>query len=124
MHKLFLISFLFTIVINANAQKKNESKQSIGLAIPVIWNNSEATYYGLGTRKTPTGKGISYGVNLNYSKVLYKGFFAKLGIGAFKQKFGIIRPLKFNPPNGTRPLVQTKSYEYSNFHLITRVGYN
>lgn len=58
---------------------------SIGISIPVIWNNSEATYYQLGSPKYPRGKATSYGLNVDYSHPLYKGIYGKLGVGYFKQ---------------------------------------
>jgi len=117
------ITILITIIaLNTFSQFKKEQKlNSIGISIPVIWNNSEATYYSLGNRKTPTGSAISYGLNINYSKLFYKGLFGKIGLGYFKQSFRIIRPFAYRSP--IELLYSTETYHYNNIQLFAGVGY-
>lgn len=97
MAKFFLIILLLGSSLNSICQTKN-SKGSIGVSIPVIWNNSEATYYQLGSPKYPSGNAISYGFNVSYYQPFYKGIYGKFGAGYFNQYFEIIRPFRYSSP--------------------------
>lgn len=121
MKKQLLTIFLASMTIIVNAQSKNEKVNTVGISIPVIWNNSEATYYALGNRKEPSGKGTSYGININHSRTLYKNLYGIVGIGYFKQSFNIKRPFSFASP--TEPLFRTEFYYYNNLHWFIGLGY-
>jgi len=118
--KIFLFMLSLIVSISAISQTKN-TKESIGISIPVIWNNSEATFYRLGSPMYPHGNAISYGINTNYSRALYKSIYGIIGFGYFKQTFGIIRPFKYDSP------IQlgwaTNSYSYDNAQLYGGIGY-
>lgn len=124
MKKAFQTILLTCVTIAVYPQLKNEKLKSIGVSIPIIWNNSEATYYALGSKKTPNGKAVSYGININHSRTVYKNLYVIVGVGYFKQAFGIRRPFDYTPPDGTKPLVSTKNYSYSSLHLLLGIGYN
>lgn len=113
---------LFALISCFNAiSQPIKTKGSIGISIPVIWNNSEATFYRLGSPMFPHGNAISYGVNTNYSRTIYKSIYGIVGFGYFKQTFGIIRPFNYDSP------IQfgwaTNSYSYDNVQLYGGVGY-
>lgn len=91
--------------------------------MPVIWNKSSGVYYQLGTRKEPEGKARSTGIGINYHRKIYKNFFGKVGIGYFKQVFGIIRPFSFISPDATRPIVETDKYSYNNILINLGIGH-
>ena len=59
-HIYFIFLLVFTLV--GNAQVKKELGNTIGISIPVIWNNSNGIYYSTGNRREPSGKAMSYGV--------------------------------------------------------------
>jgi len=120
MTKLFLLTILLISYLSAVSQS-GKMKSSVGISIPVIWNNSEATYYQLGSPKYPSGKATSYGLNIDYSHPLYKGIYGKLGVGYFKQNFGIIRPFRYDSPVDL--LYSTDSYHYDNVQLFGGIGY-
>lgn len=105
--------------IKTYSQKKN----SVGISIPVIWNNSSGVYYSTGNRKEPSGEATSYGINVNYSRLLYRGLFVTVGVGYFKQRFGIIRPFDYITPDMSKPLVSARNYFYSSAHLVGGIGY-
>lgn len=129
--KLFYqINFLLLTSIGALAQSETfklssqtekHKIKSIGISIPVVWNNSEATYYRLGSPMYPSGKAISYGININHCRTIYKNLFGIVGIGYFKQSFGIIRPFNYDSPNSFG--YATDSYSYYNAHLYGGFGY-
>jgi hypothetical protein len=119
MKKQFL--FIPLLAVSFNGYSQNEKINAIGISIPVIWNNSEATYYSLGNRKEPTGKATSYGININYSRSIFKNLFGMAGIGYFKQNFGINRPFDFNDP--TNLLFYTEKYSYDNMNWLIGIGY-
>ena len=98
------------------------TKESIGVSIPLIWNNSKSTYYFLGSPKYPTGTALSYGISCSYSRLVYKNFFIIAGIGYFKQEFAIQRPLNY-APNGVQVLYSSKSYLYNTITPMLAVGY-
>ncbi|MEJ7679958.1 MAG: hypothetical protein WKG06_19285 [Segetibacter sp.] len=101
--------------------QKTKAYNKIGLSIPVIWNHSEATHYVLGSAEYPSGKAISYGINFNFSRTIYKNFYSIIGVGYYKQKFGIIRPFRYESPNDF--LFSTDSYTYYNMQLYGGLGY-
>ncbi len=123
MTKQLIIIVLLVLSFKGYSQNETHKSNSIGISIPIIWNNSEATFYSLGNRKEPTGKGMSYGININYSRTVYKNLFGVLGIGYFRQVFGIERPFNYITPDGTKPMVYTKAYIYNTVHLIAGIGY-
>lgn len=98
------------------SQIKIEKKDAIGLSIPLILNNSNGGYYSFGNSQEPKGKAISYGISINYSKQLYKNWFAIVGGGYFKQSFNISRPFDFDGDTVTKLLYSTKNY---NYHCVT-----
>lgn len=129
---LFVASFILAKITTVSAQITNpehepsaihENKGSVGISIPVIWNNSEAIYYQLGSPKNQVGSAISYGLNVHYSRSLYKRIYGKIGVGYFRQKFDIFRPLNYIQPDGTKPLVHSKGYLYNNLDLLFGLGY-
>jgi hypothetical protein len=120
MIKSFLVALLLISYLSAVSQSA-KMKSSIGVSIPVIWNNSEATYYQLGSPKYRSGKARSYGLNIGYSHFLYKGIYGKLGVGYFKQSFGIIRPFYYDSPMQFG--WATDSYDYDNIQLYGGIGY-
>jgi len=114
---------LLAVTVAGYSQNEKYKFKTIGLSVPIIWNNSEATYYALGNAKYPSGERTSYGVNLNYSGTVYKNLFGIVGIGYFKQAFGIQRPFEYIAPDGSKPLVYTSHYAYHNVHFLVGVGY-
>jgi hypothetical protein len=130
-NKLFflLLACVWLAIGNTQAQKEESSSQKephkvhhLGLSIPMIWNNSSGVYYSVGNRKEPEGGGLSYGINLNYSKSIYKKLFGVLGAGYFKQVFGIGRPIDYDT-GGPEPLIYSRIYAYNSFHFFVGLGY-
>jgi hypothetical protein len=121
MLKQFLFIFLLLLSLKSYSQVKKDKINAIGISIPVIWNNSEGTFYSLGNRREPTGKGTSYGININHSRTIYKKLFGVAGIGYFKQAFGISRPFEFNDRRDL--LFYTKFYKYDNIQLLAGLGF-
>lgn len=120
-HILFVI--FIVLAVKGHSQNKLDTKvNSIGISVPIIWNNSNGIYYSLGKRREPEGKSISYGSNVNYARSIYKNFFGVIGIGYFKQTFDIDRPFKFE--SQIQLLFTTTNYTYDNIHLLGGVGYN
>lgn len=113
--------FLISLAFSSYSQGKNEKLSTVGISIPLIWNNSEAIFYRLGSPMYPSGKAISYGININYSRTIYKNLYGIIGVGYFKQKFGIIRPFNYDSPD--RFGFATDSYSYYNAHLFGGLGY-
>jgi len=70
--KYLLLVFLLSLSLKDYAQAENNKIRTIGISIPIIWNNSEATFYRLGSPIDPSGKAISYGININYSGTIFK----------------------------------------------------
>jgi hypothetical protein len=109
-------TFLSLFVV---AQKKAGPNQ-LGFSLPVIRNNTSITNdYGL--VRTFEGAALSYGLNLHYSRKIYKGLSLRSGIGYFRQKFGVQRP--FNYDDFTNLLFYTKHYHYDNIHWLLGLGY-
>ncbi|HET7119487.1 MAG TPA: hypothetical protein VFI29_23525 [Hanamia sp.] len=122
--KLILICLFTTNILQGYSQHRKANINNLGVSFPIIWNHSEGTYYSLGSPRHPDGTGVSYGLNINYSRTIYKDWFAIFGVGYFKQVFGIKRPFNYVTPDGTKPVVYTESYSYYNINLFLGIGYN
>lgn len=116
---LFILPFNFCF-----SQANKKQNNSVGISIPLLFNNSNGVYYSLGNRREPIGKSISFGINVNYTKVIYKSFFVSVGAGYFKQSFNIIRPFNFSGDTQTNLLYSTKSYSYDCLALNAGIGYS
>lgn len=116
---LFILSFNFCF-----SQIRDEKKNEIGVSIPLLLNNSNGVYYSLGNRRDPKGKALSYGINFNYTRKIYKDWFARIGAGYFMQSFNIIRPFNFNGDTITNLLYSTKNYNYHCLAVNAGLGYN
>lgn len=122
--KKLLFSFFVAIFALLQSNGYSQSKQlnnSIGISIPTIWNNSEATYYILGNAQKPIGTSVSYGININYGKSISNNLFFSIGLGYFKQRFTIQRATDFYDTI-TKLLYYTKSYEYDNIDIMFGIG--
>lgn len=115
--QLISITFLF-ISYWSIAQNKKHNEWSV--SVPIVWSKAEITNV-YGPSRQIGGSAWSYGVNTFYSRIIYKGLFAKTGLGYFKQSFGIQRP--FDYPGPTQPLYTTRSYHYHSWHFIIGLGY-
>lgn len=122
MKKVLIICILF-INIFANAQVKAKKLNSLEVSIPLIANNSKALSYTLGSPNYPSGTALSYGINFSYSRIIYKNFFATVGLGYFKQQFAIKRWLNYQNPNGNKILYGSTSYLYNNINSMIGLGY-
>ena len=121
MLKQLLFLFMFAITLKGYTQTEKYKISSIAISIPIILNNSEATYYSLGRPQYPKGKGTSYGLNISYSRSIYKNLFAVFGVGYIKQAFGIERPFQFESP--FQLLYYTQSYYYNSIQPYAGIGY-
>lgn len=92
------------------------------------WIYNKTTIYDIysGARaRNKTGTAISNGVNLNYSRTIYRNFYAKIGFGYFKQKFGIHRGFTFEETTiFTRLFYTTNNYSYHTLNYFGGIGYN
>lgn len=96
------------------------------ISLSQTWIYNKTTIYDIysGARaRNKTGTAISNGVNLNYSRTIYKNFYAKIGFGYFKQKFGIHRGFDFKE-SGTALFYTTKYYAYHTFNYFGGIGYS
>ncbi|HSC37534.1 MAG TPA: hypothetical protein VLD19_06685, partial [Chitinophagaceae bacterium] len=75
----------------------------------------------LGSPQKQGGDAISYGLDLNYYRRIYKDIFGRLGAGYFMQNFRIARPFNFTSP--VNLLYSTESYNYDNTRFVIGVGY-
>lgn len=121
MKKQILLAVLSIFYLQVYCQTEKRKINSIGVSIPIIWNNSEAVYYILGNLRTPSGKSISNGININYSRTIYKNFYSIVGVGLFRQRFKIARPFEFETL--LRFGFFTQKYSYDNLQLYGGVGY-
>lgn len=112
---------LITIPVKGYPQTYKDSLKAIGISIPIIWNNSETPQSSSGNNNYKSGDAISYGININHKGTIYKNLFMIVGIGYFKQVFGIHRPFKFDDP--TKLSFYTKLYEYDNIQFLAGLGY-
>lgn len=121
--KSFLIAV--TILISKISFCQSEKINEVALSTNFVWNNTTIFNSYAGARaKDISGNAWSNGVNLNYSKTLYKNFYAKIGIGYFKQKFGIVRGFDFEETVTLTGLgYSTKYYHYKNIQYIIGAGY-
>jgi hypothetical protein len=120
--KIKILTLLLIFPFNlCFSQIKKEGENIIGFSIPILHNNSNGVFYSLGNKKEPTGNALSYGLNLNYSRLIYKNWVASVGVGYFKQSFNIIRPFYFDGDTLTNLLYSTKKYDY--YCLILNVGF-
>jgi hypothetical protein len=105
---------------------QNRNFQEISISQLFIWNKTTVYDIYSGARAgNKTGKAWSNGVNLNYSRTLHKNFYAKIGIGYFKQKFGIHRGFDFEQPvASTNLFYTTKYYTYHSLNYFGGIGYN
>lgn len=124
--KNFCIFFGLLVFCNYNSFcQKRKSNDQLGLSIPVLSNTTEILNVYRGTRANyVSGKALSYGINLNYSRTIRKGFFVTIGIGYFNQNFGIPRNFDFNGDTTTKFLYGTKRYSYNNINWILGLGYS
>lgn len=123
--KNMLLTLLFiSISLIGYTQGLGERNNSIGISIPIIFNNSNGVYYSLGNRKEPKGKANSYGLNINYSKKYLNSMFVNVGVGYFKQSFNINRPFDFSGDTVTNLLYSTEKYNYDCITLGAGIGYN
>lgn len=79
MKTTFLLFFVFIILlalpVKAFHQDKKDYLKAIGISIPDIWNNSYGINYSTGNRREPTGIATIYGINVNYSRFVFKNIF-------------------------------------------------
>ncbi len=123
--KIIILTLLFILPFNfCFSQNKNEKKNTIGVSVPLLLNNSNGVYYSLGSRKEPIGKAVSYGINFNYTRMIYKSWFASIGAGYYKQSFSIIRPFNFSGDTLTNLLYSTKKYNYHCLAINAGIGYS
>jgi hypothetical protein len=119
MKSINLLTAIVFFTFSAPAQHKARHNQ-LGFSLPVIWNNTRITN-DFGLVRTFEGKAVSYGINLHYSRKVFKGLFLRSGIGYLKQNFGVVRP--FNYDDFTNLLFYTKNYSYDNIHWLLGLGY-
>ncbi|MEQ1553964.1 MAG: hypothetical protein ABL929_07295 [Ferruginibacter sp.] len=124
MKKTTLILVFIAMNIICFSQEKNKQNNSVSLSMPVIWNNSNGIYYSLGNKKTPTGKASSYGIVVNYNRLLHKNWYTTIGVGYYKQSFNIIRPFEFDGDTVTNLLYSTKQYNYHCVLINLGFGYS
>jgi hypothetical protein len=123
--KIKILTLLFILPCNfCFSQTKNEKKNTVSVSVPLLLNNSNGVFYSLGNRRAPKGKAISYGINFNYTRKMYKNWFASVGVGYFKQLFNIRRPFDFDGDTITNLLYSTKKYNYHCLALNTGLGYS
>jgi hypothetical protein len=121
MKKQTLLVIISILYLQSYSQNEIKKLNSIGVSMPVIWNNSEAVYYILGNLKMPAGKCVSNGINVNYSRNIHNNFFLVTAVGFFRQRFNIARPFTFTSQNQFGFF--TKKYSYDNIQLTGGVGY-
>jgi hypothetical protein len=139
MTKTIIILCLFIFfTFNSFGQNKKYNNE-VSISVPFLWSKYEVTnLWGIyGVDKQSNGESWSNGINVTYSKKLFKGLFITGGIGYFKQKFDFSksrtpsgggfrtsnsRPFQYNSTD--RLLFSTKHYCYNNYHFILGMGYN
>lgn len=116
--------FLLAVVSATNVAAQKEGKNSIGISVPVVWNSTKIYNSYSGARgKNISGTAYSNGVNITYERTVYKSLFAVIGIGHYKQNFGIQRPFDYDDPS-TNLLYWTDRYYYVCIQYIGGLGYN
>lgn len=92
----------------------------------LVWNKTTVFDIYSGARAAnKTGNAVSTGININYSRTIYKNLFVKIGAGYLKQKFGIKRGFDFEETRFvTRLFYTTKYYAYDCLNYFGGIGYN
>lgn len=124
MKKIIIVALFILFNAVCFSQDKNQRTNSIGISVPVVFNNSNGIYYSLGNKREPEGKAISFGIGIDYSRKFYKNFYASLGIGYFKQSFNIERSFEFDGDTATNLLYYTKRYNYNSLRFNVGLGYS
>lgn len=121
-----LISVIFCFTKSEKAFCQTQKVNELGITGTYIWNKTTIFNVYSGARaKNITGEAFSSGFNLNYSRTIYKNFFARVGVGLFNQRFEIVRPFDFDQiPAGTKILFSTNYYTYSTLNYLGGGGYN
>lgn len=122
--KHFFVIFWLLLFCNYNSFcQKRKLNDQLGLSIPILYNNTKILNVYRGARANyVSGNALSYGINLNYSRAIRKGFFVTVGIGYFNQNFGILRNFDFNG-DSTKFGYATKRYSYNSVNWILGPGY-
>lgn len=127
MKKVFLILLIPTLVQHCAAQQKQAPaiaipKNSIGLSYLTIWNTA-ATPFKVAylVPKKDTASTTNHGIQLVYSRRIYKGFFVKAGAGYYKQTFKLGRNFSWESPYAL--LTYTRPYEYNSVLFTGGLGY-
>ena len=114
---------LFALLIFFVCSAQHLEKNSICISTPVIWTHAEALFFSLGNPRYSGGTTTNYGINLQYSRSIYKNFSGQIGVGYFNQSFNIERPVRYEDATSTNRLYYTQSYSYDNLHLIVGINY-
>ena len=124
MNRILICVVFVAFFSNCFCQKQKVNE--VALSSTFIWNNTTIFNSYSGARaKDISGNALSNGININYSKSIYRNFYGKIGIGYFKQKFGIVRPFDFRETViSTNLLYSTKYYQYKNFNYFIGFGYS
>lgn len=124
MKRIFLSVILLNFFYHSFCQSLRVNE--ILVSQTMIYNKTTVYDIFSGARsRNETGTAVSNGVNLNYSKTIYKNVYAKIGFGYFKQKFGIHRGFDYEEPvTGTRLFYTTKYYSYHTLNYFGGIGYN
>ncbi len=122
-----LITIIFCFVKSGKVFCQTQKVNELGITGTYLWNKTTIFNVYSGARaKNITGEAFSSGFNLNYSRTIYKNFFARVGVGLFNQRFEIVRPFDFDQTGGalTKILFSTKYYSYSTLNYSGGIGYN
>jgi len=118
-HLLFLIA----VISSTNTTAQKEPKNVIGISVPVVWNSTKIYNSYSGARgKDISGTAFSNGINVTYERMINTNLFAVIGIGKYKQKFGIQRPFDYDDPS-TNLLYWTDRYYYECIQYTGGIGY-
>src|SRR5688572_17477713 len=93
-----IILFPFLFIAPLSAQNPNRDN-IIGIFLPVVYNISESSYRSVGPR-TKSGQAVSYGINIKYSRTLFKKIHVIVGSGYYKQRFSLRRSWNYSTPTG------------------------
>lgn len=121
-----------------NSSTLKDKINEVSVSVPFLWSKYAVTnQFGIyGSDKESKGDSWSTGINITYSRKIYKELFITGGFGYFKQNFdfsksrtpasGSIRttnsrPFLYNSQN--QLLFSTTSYNYSNYQVIIGLGY-
>lgn len=128
-HKINIMKSLLiicsTIFIYSISFSQKTKVNEIALSTTFVWNKTTILNSYSGARaKDITGNALSSGININYSRSIFKDFYTKIGIGYFKQKFGVQRPFDLKQTVVTASILySTKYYLYKNLHYFFGLGY-